>query len=402
MSHLADYFSTPIDLVDGEGCHVIDTSGKRYLDFHAGWGVGNVGWKNSQIIQAIQVEAERGLYVPPTYRFSLWEEFASILAEHAPNEKLTRVFRCTSGSEAIEVAIRCARVATGKKGIVSIQNVYHGHTYGAASVGVACDDSPAMSPGIPGCEKIRQPNPYREVHAREITNSFEALVEKNDDIAAFISEPIFTNSGAIIPPTDFFTRIQDICIRHGIIFIMDEVATGFGRCGRLFGSEVWGLKPDIVCLGKGITGGYGTLGATLVTEQIYEQCRGRVPSYSTFGWNPLDLAAARANVDFILDNRLWEAAHNTGLYLLKRLKLLERNPHVGEVRGIGLLLGIEIVRDAVSKQADFKRSGEAQRSCYEQGLLVGIAGNVLIVTPALNLTNRLADEGAAILEASLS
>jgi 4-aminobutyrate aminotransferase-like enzyme len=186
MKHLADYFSHPIDLVDGDGCHVIDNLGRRYLDFHAGWAVGNIGWKNPHVIQAIQRQAERGLYVPPIYGFAQREEFASILAKQAPHEKLTRVFRCTSGSEAVEFAIRCARAATGKKKIVSIQNVYHGHTYGAASVGVACDDSPAMSPGVPGFEKIPQPNSYRGVNTKSILQRFEALVEEGNDIAAFI------------------------------------------------------------------------------------------------------------------------------------------------------------------------------------------------------------------------
>jgi 4-aminobutyrate aminotransferase-like enzyme len=219
--------------------------------------------------------------------------------------------------------------------------------------------------------------------------------------SSFMSEPVFTNTGAIIPPVEFFPAIENICRQHGILFIMDEVATGFGRCGRLFGSELWELEPDIICLGKGITGGYGTLGATIVTEDIYEQCRGKIPSYSTFGWTPLDLAAARANVEVILQGRLWENADEVGLYLLGKLKALELKPNVGEVRGIGLLLGIELVSDCHSKRPDFKRATEVLNKCSERGLLLGSVGNVLLLTPALTLSYELADEGAAIITSLL-
>ncbi|MEK7516170.1 MAG: aspartate aminotransferase family protein [Patescibacteria group bacterium] len=390
--HLADYYSRPIEIVDGDGCFLVDAKGKRYLDFIAGWCVGNIGWKRKEVREALQKEAARGIYVPPFLHFAGWEKFAELLVSHAPG-KLSRVFRCTSGSEAVEFAVKCARAATGKKFIVSIDGVYHGHTYGAASVGNAC--SKEMAPCLFEFEKIPMPNEYRGVTAAEVVKKFEKRAREGD-IAAFISEPVFTNAGAIVPPADFYPAIADICRKHGILLVMDEVATGFGRCGTLFGSELWGLEPDIICLGKGLTGGYGTMGATLVTEKVYARASG-IPWYSTFGWLVTDLAAAQANVEVILRERLWENAREVGAYILEKLKPLEDTPDVGEVRGIGMVLGIEIVRDKQSRAPDFLKAQRFQDRCAERGLLLETAHNTLFITPSLTLTKELADQGIGII-----
>jgi 4-aminobutyrate aminotransferase-like enzyme len=199
-----------------------------------------------------------------------------------------------------------------------------------------------------------------------------------------------------VPPTDFYPAIERICRKNGILFVMDEVATGFGRCGTLFASELWDVKPDIVCLGKGMTGGYGTMGATLVTEAIFKASRG-IPFYSTFGWNAVDLAAARANVEVILKEKLWENSKGIGNYLLEHMRSLEELPYVGEVRGVGLLLGIEIVKDKKSKKPDWPRSQKIQDQCAAESLILETAGHTLFITPPLTLTKQIADEGIQIL-----
>lgn len=396
MANLADYSSRSLEIADGEGCYLFDKSGKRYIDFVGGWCVGTVGWKRREIREALRKEIDRGVYVPPVFRFQDWEDFAKLLVKIAPNKKLSKVFRCTSGSEAVEFAIKCARAATGKKKIVSIDGVYHGHTYGAAAVGDACADK--IGPCLPGIMKIPMPNEYRGIASADvIVKAFEKLAAENDDIAAFISEPVWTNAGAIAPPKDFYPAIEKICRRHGILFVMDEVATGFGRCGKLFGSELWGIKPDILCLGKGLTGGYGTMGATLITEEIFTASRG-IPSYSTFGWLPLDLAAARANVNIVLQEKLWENSAKMGNYLLEKIKPFENLPYVGEVRGLGLLLGIEIVKDKKSKSPDWFKAQKLQDRCAEFGLLIETAGHTLFMTPPLVIDKKIINEGLKILQ----
>ena len=394
MGNLADYYSQDIEITDGDGCYLFDKNGKKYLDFLAGWCVGNVGWKRKEIKEALQKEAERGIYVPPVLRFSGWEEFAQLLVKNSPNKELTKVFRCTSGSEAVEFAIKCARAATGKKKIISVDGVYHGHTYGAAAVGDAC--SPEMAPCVPGFIKIPMPNAFIGVSGDEALKKLEEILSSDGDVAAFLSEPVWTNAGAIVPSGSFYPEVEKLCRKHGALLIMDEVATGFGRCGALFASELWGLKPDIICLGKGLTGGFASLGATLVTEKIF-LASSAIPWYSTFGWLPTDLAAARANVELILRDKLWENAKEVGGYLLEKLKPLEKYSFVNEVRGVGLLLGIEIIDDAV-KKPDFLKAQVIQNKCVENGLMLETAHHNIFITPPLILTKEQADEGAKILE----
>jgi 4-aminobutyrate aminotransferase-like enzyme len=343
----------------------------------------------------VREEAEKGRYVPQFLTHPDAEAFADRLIELAPGGRLSRAFRCTSGSEAVEMAIKCARAATGKPVIVSIDGVYHGHTYGAAAVGDAC--TPAMAPCPEGFLKVPMPHPRYGGTPEETLAALDRILGERDDIAAFLSEPVFTNAGAIVPPPDLMPAIERRCRDRGILFVMDEVATGFGRCGRLFGSELWGLSPDVLCLGKGFTGGYATMAATLVTEEIYGKSAG-LPTYSTFGWVPLDLAATRANVEAIVRDRLWENAGRVGGALLERLRALEDLPFVAEVRGSGLLVAVEIVRDKASMAPDRRRANRIMDRCAEEGVIIETAGHALFLSPPLTLTPEEAEEGAEVIE----
>ncbi|OGI62212.1 hypothetical protein A2645_00270 [Candidatus Nomurabacteria bacterium RIFCSPHIGHO2_01_FULL_39_9] len=396
--YLSDHYSRDLKFVRGEGCFLFDKKGIKYIDFLAGWCVANVGYGRKEIITALQTAARNGLYVPPFFRDDAWENFAKKLCSIAPNKKLNKAFRCTSGSEAVEFAIKCARAATGRPYIVSIDNVYHGHTYGAASVGNACRSE--IAPCLPGIIKLPMPNSFRDVSSDEVIYQFEKLASSRNDVAAFISEPVWTNAGAIIPPEEFYLAIEKICRKYNILFIMDEVATGFGRCGKLFASELWNLKPDILCLGKGLTGGYGTLGATLVTEEIFKRSS-NIPFYSTFGWNLFDLAGADANVDLIVRERLWENAKRLSGYFFDQLKEFEKFEFVGEVRGIGLLFGIEIIKDKKTKQPDLRRAEAIAELCEKKGLILETAHNTLFITPPLVISKSLIDSGVAILASVL-
>lgn len=399
-THVADFGSYPVDIVGGEGCFLIGSDGKRYIDFLGGWCVSTLGWKHSKIQAALSTYSREAFYVPPLFRWQGWETFAKLLTEIAPG-KLTRAFRCTSGSEAVEFAIKIARAAAGRKVIVSLDKVYHGHTYGAASVGTGLTSK--MAPGVPGFEKLPLPDEYRNPYnltgsalSDAIVSEFEKLA-RSGEVAAFLSEPIFTNAGAVVPPADFYPKIAKVCRQFDILLVMDEVASGFGRTGKLFASEHWGLEPDIVCLGKGISGGYATIAATLTTEDVFEGARG-IPAYSTFGWAPTDLAIARANVETILEEKLWENSAKMGDLMLEKLKPLEALAHVGLVRGKGLLFGVEIVRSKSSKEPDETRTMKVIEQCLRDGLLIDNANpGTLFFTPPLILDEKTAEAGVDIL-----
>jgi len=382
FKYLADYGSAPLYIKDGKGCYLYDSFGRKYIDFVAGWCVGNVGWKRKEIIEAIKKEATEGVYIPAFLRSKKWEELANLLCKIAPG-KMHRAFRCTSGSEAVDYAIRCARAATKKITIVSIDDVYHGYTYGAASVGDAYKR--ITGPVVPGFVKLPIPN---QNNYQQVIKRFEDLVKKGD-VAAFLSEPVWSNAGVFIPPKEFYPAIQKICRKYDVLLIMDEVATGFGRCGKLFASELWNLKPDMMCLAKGLTGGYGAAGALLTTEEVFQKARG-IPAYSTFGWAYIETAAMLANVKLILKEKLWENSEKIGGYMLEQLKELESHSKVKEARGVGLLLGIEL-REPVATKILLK--------CGLRGLIIADTDNGhLFLSPPLILDKQTANKGVAIIK----
>lgn len=382
--YVADYDSVPFEITGGKGCFLYGKNGREYLDFIGGWCVGTAGWQNAEMAEAISAQAREGFYVPPLLRYPRQDVLAKRLTELAPG-KLKRVFRCTSGSEAVEFGIKCARSASGKSMIVTIDGVYHGHTYGAASLGDACIEK--MAPCLPGFIKL--PMPKTEEEGMSVVAEFERLIKNRGDIAAFISEPLWTNAGCFIPPEGFYKSIEVVCRKYGVLLAMDEVATGFGRCGRMFGSELWGIKPDIMCLGKAFTGGYAAMGATLVTEEVYRKSAG-IPDYSTFGWLPQDLAATEKNVEIIIRDRLSENARVVGAYMLQELKELEKLKKIKAVRGKGLIFGIEFRLPIAPLYAV---------AAYRKKLLIALADSrTLFISPPLIITKETAKQGTDILK----
>ncbi|TSC57469.1 MAG: 4-aminobutyrate aminotransferase [Candidatus Peregrinibacteria bacterium Greene0416_19] len=388
--HVACSWALDTEIVAGKGCILIDREGREIIDFAGGWCVGTHGWGEQRIAEAVCAEARRGLYVPPTFQWAGWEELAALLCSIAPGG-LSKVYRCCSGSEAVEFAIKCARAATGRDVIVSVDGVYHGHTYGAASVGNAIGRH--MGSGLPHCEKITFPHTIMD--ADRALSELAALVKKGD-VAGFISEPVFSNAGVRIPPPDFYPRVQELCRAHGALFMMDEVAVGFGRCGTLFASELWGLSPDVLCLGKALTGGYGTLGATLVTQDVFDRCDG-IPDYVTFGWTPINVAATLANLRLLLERRLTGNARTIGAHMLRTLQGMRDEGLVRDVRGMGLLLGL----------TPPSHINDLQQRCLDLGLFVeGWAEPdgtpYTLISPPLILDEETADRGLAILRSALT
>ena len=273
-----DFPAELIEYSKTQGSFVYDAKGNKYIDFLMGWNIGNVGWGVKEIREVIK-NYNGPDYVNPSSLYAPWVELAKILISITPG-KMAKVFRATGGTEAVEIALQAAMSYTKRTKFISIEGSYHGHSIGAMSIGMSYFRT-QYSNLLPNCYKIDPPLDVRA--AEKVVNLL-----KNRDIAAYISEPIINNLGVVIPTPEFYQIVSQACKKTGTLFIMDEVATGFGRTGMLFASEHYNLQPDILCLGKALTGGYAAMGATLMTEEIAKSMQWNFSFYSTFGWHPLN------------------------------------------------------------------------------------------------------------------
>jgi 4-aminobutyrate aminotransferase-like enzyme len=368
-----------VQVARSDGCLVFDHHGKKYIDFTAGWCVGNLGWGNADVLAAIR-GFDGPAYVHPDFLYRPWSELAEALAEITPG-KLKKCYRATGGSEAVEIALQVAMAATGRPGFVCLADCYHGNTLGGRSLAGEREAYPNL---LAHCHHVEPPLDDRAA------DRVERLL-KGEKIAAFVMEPVVCNLGVLIPSTEFMARVRGACREHGTLFVADEVATGFGRTGKLFASEHFDLDPDVLCLAKAITAGYAPMGATVVTDEVAKAAG--VGFYSTYGWHPLSAAAALANL------RYW-GKHRAGLlanvaaqgdYFRTRLtQMTFAEP--GSVRAIGLAIGVEFGADSdyAAKLAD---------RCREAGLLVSAEeDNLVTLFPALTIDRPTAAEGLDILE----
>lgn len=372
----------PLEITKAEGNYLF-SGNKKYLDFLMGWNVGNIGWNNKEIIARIK-SFDGPNYVNPGYLYKRWADLAEILAKITPG-KLQKSFRATGGTEAVEIALQAAMCFTKRQKFVSIEGSYHGHSIGAMSVG-GSNFRNYYSNLLPGCHKIKPPLDAEA--GREVEK-----ILKKEDVAAFVSEPIICNLGVLIPDGEFFGIVSDACKKYGTLLVMDEVATGFGRTGKLFASEHYNLKPDIMTMAKALTGGYGGLGTTIMTNEVARSMEWDFGVYSTFGWMPLSVEGTIANIQYLLKKKMWKNSQKMGKYFEERLNEMKFQ-HEPEIRVKGLAIGVE-----------FRHSGYAAQivnKAGEKGLLFSDLGpNVFTLFPALNIDKKTADEGLKILQKCL-
>jgi acetylornithine/succinyldiaminopimelate/putrescine aminotransferase len=371
-------------VLDGQGSYVFGAHGRRYVDFKTGWCVGNLGWDRREIKKAIR-KFDGPDYVYPGYRYQAWEELAGLLAKIAPG-KLTRCFRATGGSEAVEIALQAAMVHTGRRGFLSLEDSYHGNTLGALSVG-ASGNRETLKNLLPNCHKIEPP-----LDGGALDKVESAL--KRRDVAAFILEPISINLGVLIPSRDVMRRVQRLCKRYGTLLIADEVATGFGRTGKFFASEHFDLEPDIMCLAKAITGGAGGMGAVIATEPVARSMEEEGSFYSTYGWHPLSTAAAIASIRYMIKHRarLFDHVERVSEYFRARLSEMPFK-HPAALRIRGMAIGVELGEE------DY--AAKLQERALKNGLLCSAEGSTLLLLPALNIPRKVAEEGLDILARGL-
>jgi 4-aminobutyrate aminotransferase-like enzyme len=368
--------------VRGEGAFLFDRDGRRYVDFTSGWCVCNLGWSVPPVAAAIR-EFAGPAYVYPHFRYRPWEELAASLVALAGGN-IRRAFRATGGSEAVDVAVQAAMLTTGRSRIVAIEDAYHGNTLAARSLGES-DLRERFSRIVPSAAHVKPP-----LDASKL-DRVETLLAK-DDVAAFIMEPVLCNLGVVIPDREFMRGVERLCRRHGTLLIIDEIATGFGRTGAMFGFELFDLKPDIICLAKAITSGFAPMGATLTTARIAKAME-EIGVYSTYGWHPLSVAAAQATLEVwqrqgadILAN---VAAAST--FIVERVA--EFFGDKATLRTQGLAIGIDVGSE--------RRASAIQSRCRENGLLVSAEATAVTLFPPLTIDRDTADAGLKILDSSI-
>jgi acetylornithine/succinyldiaminopimelate/putrescine aminotransferase len=345
-----------------------------------GWCVGNFGWARPELRRRVRA-FDGPDYVYPEYAYKHWHELAQLLVGLAP-EGLTRCCRATGGSEAVELALQAAMLRTGRKKFVAIEDAYHGNTLGALSVGDGDDAVRVLS--------VARLKPPLDGNALD---RLETRLKRRD-VAAMIMEPIAMNLGVLIPETEFMNGLVPLCHRYGTLLILDEVATGFGRTGKLFASEYYDVRPDMMTIAKAATGGAAGIGGLLLREDLAVSLEQDGNVYSTYGWHPLSVDVAIANLRWIKRNqsRLLHQVERTGAYFAERIREMEF-PKEPEVRRRGLAIGVDV--------RDEKYAERVAKKCRARGLLLDPQESVLLMLPALNVDRATAKDGLDVLEACL-
>ena len=417
----------PIRIVRGDGCYVYDDEGHRLVDGVAGlWNV-NVGHNRKEVKAAITAQLDELEY------FQLFdgishpraEELSRVLHEMLAPEGMVRVVYSSGGSDAVETALKLARQYWKLEGqpdrtkFISLKQGYHGTHFGGASVNGNTVFRRNYEPLLPGCFHVETPWLYRNPFTDDPEKlgricadllEREIIFQSPDTVAAFIAEPIQGAGGVIVPPANYWPLVREVCDRHGVLLIADEIVTGFGRSGSMFGCRGWGVKPDIMCLAKGISSGYIPLGATAVNERVArafskdQTFTGAIMHGYTYAGHPVACAAALASLKIVRDERLPENAARQGDYLMTKVKpFAERYSAVGDVRDKGLMIALDLVKDKKTREPIDPMGGYANRVAAlarAAGALVRPVGTKIILSPPLVFQAQHVDALVAALESA--
>jgi 4-aminobutyrate aminotransferase len=406
-SYTRDY---PFVMSHGRGAEVWDVDGRRYLDMTTGIAVNATGHAHPQVVQAIIEQAQRFLHMAGTdFYYPSQVQFCERLAAIAPFKEPARVFLCNSGTEAVEGALKLARYHTGRPQFIAFLGSFHGRTLGSLG---ATSSKPVQRaryfPMTPGFTHVPYPNPYRPVlsmdgyddYGERVVNYIEQTIfhtiVPSGEVAGVLVEPVQGEGGYVIPSPGFFPALRDLCDRYGILLIADEVQSGIGRTGKWWAIEHFGVEPDIVCSAKGIASGM-PLGAIIARNSIMKHWEPGSHG-STFGGNPVSCAAGLATLELLGDANgkggMIENATKLGEYMRDALEeMMPRHPSIGEVRGLGMMIAVELVKDHASREPAKKLRDEVVRRAFNNGLLLlGCGTSTVRFMPPLNLEQPLADE----------
>jgi 4-aminobutyrate aminotransferase / (S)-3-amino-2-methylpropionate transaminase / 5-aminovalerate transaminase len=414
VTYLADDF--PVFWEEARGANVRDADGNLYLDLTAGFAVANAGHAHPRIVAAVRAQAERLLHGlgdvhPPAVKV----EVLRALAEAAPGA-LEKSVLASSGAEAVEAALKTVAIATGKPRVVAFHGAYHGLTYRALSVSGREDFRAPFAAQLGAAPLfVPYPYPYRspfgsnpaEVCAatlRYLEHLLDTPGTAHEGVGAVLLEPVQGRGGDVVPPPGFLAGVRRICDERGLLLVADEVYTGFGRTGRWFACEHEGVVPDLMVVGKGLTGGL-PFAACIGTPEVMDRwprSTGEAIHTSTFLGHPLGCAAALASMAVLREERLVERSAELGGRMRARLEAFAADhPQIGEVRGRGMMIGVELVRDRGSREPAPELAGRVVVEALRRGVLVlggGIHGNVLSLSPPFVLTDPQADHALGVLE----
>jgi 4-aminobutyrate aminotransferase len=399
----------PLVAERGEGCWIYDVDGNKYLDLNAGVAVCALGHSHPEILRVIEEQSKKLIHYSGTdFYYPPEIDLAEKLAEISPGAKNRKVFFSNSGAEAIECAIKLVKYHTNRPYLISFYSSFHGRTMGALSLTASKEiQRKGFYSLIPGIYHVYYPYCYRCVfnlsypdcnfYCVEIIE--ETLFRKvlpPEEVAAIFFEPIQGEGGYVVPPPNYFKKLKELADKYGILLVDDEVQTGMGRTGKFFGIEHWGIIPDILTVAKGIAGGL-PLGACIAKSGIMSWKPGS--HASTFGGNPVACKVSLKIIE-ILENGLLENVRKAGEYLLNLLKEIEKRYEIiGDVRGKGLMIGVEIVKDKKSKERDKERRDKIVYKCFEKGVLLLPAGeNCIRFCPPLIISKEEIDIGIEIFE----
>ena len=412
----------PVDIVGAEGCYMWDSSGKKYLDFSSQLVNVNIGHQHPKLVAAIQEQAAKLCTIAPSFANDARSEAARLITELAPGD-MNMVFFTNGGAEAAENALRMARIATGRHKALTTYRSYHGATAGA----IALTGDPRRWPnetGFSGAVKFWGPYPYRS--AFHATNEREEcqralqhledviMVEGPHTIAMIALESVVGTNGILVPPDGYLQGVRELCDRHGIVMMCDEVMAGFGRCGEWYAVDKWNVEPDLICFAKGVNSGYVPLGGVIIGPKIAEFFNDKMfPGGLTYSGHPLACAAAVASIGIFKEERIVENARTIGDTVIgpELEKIKAKHPSVGDVRGLGVFWAIELVRNRETREplVPYNASGPAAKpmlelanACKERNLWPFTHFNRMHVVPPCTITAEEAREGLAIIDDVLS
>ena len=408
----------PIDLVSGEGSYFWDSNGKKYLDFSSQLVNLNIGHQHPKLIAAIQEQAAKLCTVAPQFANEARSEAARLITELAPGD-LNMVFFTNGGAEAAEYASRMAKLHTGRHKILTAYRSYHGSTAGA----IALTGDPRRWPnetGASGAVKFWGPYAYRSAfhasnEAEECQRALQHLedvlmVEGPHTVAMIALETVVGTNGILVPPDGYLQGVRDLCNKHGIVMMCDEVMAGFGRCGEWFAVNHWKVTPDLICFAKGVNSGYVPLGGVVISQKIADTFKDRMfPGGLTYSGHPLACGAAVASINIFKEEKIVEHARMLGKDIIGPAleKLKAKHPSVGDVRGLGVFWAIELVKNRDTRKpyvpynaagADAKPMLELAAACKERGLWPFTHFNRMHVVPPCNTPVEDVKAGLAIID----
>jgi 4-aminobutyrate aminotransferase len=406
-SYPRDY---PFVMARGRGAEAWDVDGNRFLDFMSGIGVASTGHAHPKVVQAIKDAADDFLHISSDYWHERMTRLAERINELDPMREPVQVLVCQSGTESVEGALKLARYVTGRPRFIGFLGGFHGRTMGSlAFTSSKVTQQAGFFPTMPGVTHVPYPNPYRPLfvgadQGRAVLDYIEMLFQSNvppNEVAAIVVEPIQGEGGYLVPPDSFLPGLRALCDRHGILLIFDEVQCGIGRSGKMFASQHWGVSPDIMTLAKGLASGL-PMGLVVARRTHMEKWK-RGAHGNTFGGNPLCCAAALATLELVEREYAANAAA-VGEYFLARLReLQQRYPCIGDVRGKGLMIGMELVTDRTSRAPAKKLCDAVLTRAFHHGLLLLSCGaSTVRFIPPLMIERAHVDEALTLLEPALN